>query len=374
MKDRSIDLTKPTLVPWEQVEPLFAEVWQSGRLTVGPYTAAFEAEAAKRMNVDHVVAVNSCTSGMMLVVRALELTGEIIIPSFTWASTGHAVVWNGLMPIFADVLPDTYTLDAADVERRITKRTSAIIATNAFGLYPDMTALQEVAARHGLPLLCDSAQAMGARCDGVIGGGLCRAEIFSLSPTKVVTAVEGGLLTTNDAKLAQQVRNMRDYGKSADGTDVESFGLSARISEFHSIVGLQNLKRVDDLIAARELIVEMYRRALENVPGVSFQTIPAGWRSTHNYFVVFLAPERYDRDRVWQLMSERKVQTKRYFYPPLHRQTSYACFPAPAPPLPVTEQASATALALPLYSHMAIEEVEMVCERLKQALNDATVI
>ncbi len=373
MNNRPIDLTKPTLVPWEQVEPLFAEVWKSGRLTVGAYTAAFEAEAARLMNVQHVVAVSSCTSGMMLVVRAMELTGEIILPSFTWASTGHAIVWNGLQPVFADVMPDTYTLDPVDVERRITARTSAIIATNAFGLYPDMAALREVAARHNLPLLCDSAQAMGAQCDGAIGGALCRAEIFSLSPTKVVTAVEGGLLTTDDAELARQVRNMRDYGKSADGADVESFGLSARISEFHSIVGLQNLKRVDELIAMRERIVDQYRRLLADVPGVSFQTIPAGWRSTHNYFVVFLAPERYNRDHVYRLMSERKVQTKRYFYPPLHKQASYAGFAAPVPPLPVTERASASALAMPLYSHMTADEVEMVCDRLKLTLKDATI-
>ena len=162
MKDRSIDLSKPTLADWEEVAPRFAEVWHSGRLTLGPYTEMFEKAAADLMRVKHVVAVSSCTSGLMLVIRALELSGEVILPSFTWASTGHAVVWNGLMPVFADISPTTYTLDPADVAKRVTNNTSAIFAANAFGLYPDMDGLQEIADRHGIPLICDSAQAIGA--------------------------------------------------------------------------------------------------------------------------------------------------------------------------------------------------------------------
>jgi len=368
MSDRPIDLTQPTLVPWEQVEPLFAEVWRSGRLTVGPHTQRFEQIAAELMGVTHVVAVSSCTSGLMLVVRALELTGEVILPSFTWTSTGHAVVWNGLTPVFADVMPGPYTLDPADVEQRITDQTSAIFATNTFGLYPDMDALQAVADRAGLPLLCDSAQAIGATYKGRIGGGLCRAEIFSLSPTKVVTAVEGGLVATDDAELARRVRNMRDYGKTSTGDDIESFGLSARISEFHSIVGAENLKRIDELIQARSALVEQYRQALSDLSGLSWQQIPEGWRSSHNYVVSFLDPERHDRDAIWRAMAEAKVQTKRYFYPPLHRQATYAVYPAPQPPLPVTERASQTALALPLYSHMSSDDVAEVCHRLRGLL------
>ncbi|MDP8223466.1 MAG: DegT/DnrJ/EryC1/StrS family aminotransferase [Candidatus Lernaella stagnicola] len=371
MTDKNIDLVKPTLADWREIEPLFAAVWESGRLTLGPHTKAFEDAAAQQMNVRHAIAVSSCTSGLMLAIRALELTGEIIIPSFTWASTGHSVVWNGLRPVFADIEPGTYTMDPEDVAQRITPATSAIMTANAFGLYPDMDALNKVAEEAGIVLLCDSAQAIGAKYNDRIGGGLCAAEIFSFSPTKVVTAVEGGLVTTNDDELAVQLRNMRDYGKSSDGTDVESFGLSARLSEFHSIVGLSNLRRVEELIAAREAIVAHYRELLAGIPGMHFQTIPEGRRSSHNYFVVFLDPDRYDRDDVWRGMAAAQVQTKRYFYPALHRQGSYRDFPPPEPPLPVTERAASDALALPLYSHMSRDETEQVCARLRRVLRDA---
>lgn len=368
MTDKQIDLVKPTLVDWDEVAPLFADVWQSGRLTLGPYTKAFEDAAADWMGVAHAIAVNSCTSGLMLVLRALELTGEVIIPSFTWASTGHAVVWNGLTPRFADVAADTCTMDPDDVARRITPQTAAILTANAFGVYPDMDALQRVADDAGVVLLSDSAQAIGATYRNRRGGGLCRAEIFSFSPTKVVTAIEGGLITTDDDQLAEKLRQLRDYGKSSDGTDVESFGLSARLSEFHSIVGLTNLARLDDLIAARERLVRAYRDGLADVPGVGFQTIPEGSRSSHNYVVIFLDRAIHDRERVYAAMADAGVQTKRYFHPPLHRQGSYVSFPDPDPPLPVTERLSATALALPLYSHLEIAEVQQVCARLRRVL------
>ena len=135
-------MDKPTLVDWAQVAPLFAQVWRSGQLTVGPFTLEFEQAAAQLMQVRNVVAVSSCTSGLLLVVRALNLTGEVVLPSFTWASTGHALIWNGLTPVFADVADGVYTLDPADVARRLTPRTSAIMAANAFGLYDKYHAVQ----------------------------------------------------------------------------------------------------------------------------------------------------------------------------------------------------------------------------------------
>jgi dTDP-4-amino-4,6-dideoxygalactose transaminase len=367
---KQIDLVQPTLVPWVEVEPLFAEVWRSGRLTIGPHTEKFERAMAEFLGVRYAVAVNSCTSGLMLALRALGLdAGEVIIPSFTWTSTGLALAWNGLTPVFADIAPGVCTLDPADVRRRLTPATRAIIAVNAFGIYPDMDALQAVADEAGAILLCDSAQAIGAVCNGRRGGGLCRAEIFSFSPTKVVTAIEAGLVATDDEPLARRVRQMRDYGKSVDASDIEHLGLSARISEFHAIVGLANLRRVDALIAARAELAAAYRRGLADIEGLAFQTIPEGWKSSWNYFVVFFDPARYDRDAIWRRMAAAHVYTKRYFYPALHRQTVYRHLPPPSPPLTVTERTAATALALPFYSHMHADDVAEVCVRLKQALH-----
>ena len=353
---KQIPLVRPTLAPWEEVAPLFQEVWASGQITSGEHTRIFELAVAKKLGVDHVVAVSSCTSGLMLVLRAMDITGEVILPSFTWTSTGHALIWNDITPVFADCLPDTFTLDPEDVKKRLTEKTQAIFASNVFGVQPDMDELGMIAKDAGIPLFCDSAQAMGATYKGLQAGSTSLAEVFSLSPTKVVTAVEGGLVATSDDDLADRLRRMRDYGKSPDGLDVELFGLSARISELHSIVGAANLKRCDELIAFRKKIAERYQSLLTGIGDISFQKVPSDRESSFNYFVILT--DR--RDELHAYLDQNSIQSKRYFFPPVHLQTSYRCLDLPTVSLPVTEHVSARALALPFYSHMADEDVETV--------------
>lgn len=365
MKDKpNIPLVRPALVPWKSIEPKFAEVWKSGQLTTGEHTRNFEKALCEVTGAKYAVALSSCTSGLMLLLRALDISGEVILPSFTWASTGHALVWNQIKPVFADCTNDTFTIDPADVERKLTSKTQAIFAANVFGIQPDMDALQNIADKARIPLLCDSAQAIGAKYKGLPAGQTAFAEVFSLSPTKVVTAVEGGIITTSDKPLADKLRQMRDYGKSADGFDVEFFGLSARISEFHSIVGNQNLKRYRDLIRSRNQIAEKYRQALKKIPGIVFQSIPEGYVSSYNYFVILVE----EPGRVLELLTQRNIQSKRYFYPPLHKLTSYTKLNISQAGLPVTEKISESSLALPFYSNMPDREVTTVIEALFEIL------
>jgi dTDP-4-amino-4,6-dideoxygalactose transaminase len=352
----SIPLVRPALVPWDQIEPHFAKVWQSGQLTIGKCTREFESAMCETAGTKHAIALSSCTSGMMLLLRALDIKGEVIVPSFTWASTGHALVWNQITPVFADCRPDDFTIDVSDVAKKITPQTSAILASNVFGVQPDMDALQALADKHNLVLLCDAAQAIGATYKGRPAGSTALAEVFSLSPTKVITAIEGGIITTNDDGLATRLKQMRDYGKSEDGADVEFFGLSARISELHSVVGTQNLKHVKDWIADREKIANAYRTGLSNIPEISFQTIPKDRQSSFNYFVIQLdAPQK-----VYEQMLKQGIQTKRYFYPPVHLQTSYQSLPIAQVTLPVTERLSAQCLALPLFWGLSNKQVQQV--------------
>jgi dTDP-4-amino-4,6-dideoxygalactose transaminase len=355
-KKTTIHLVRPTLVPWEEVALHFEKVWESGNLTVGEYTREFEDAVCEVTEATYAIAVSSCTSGLMLLLRALDITGEVILPAFTWTSTGHALVWNQIKPVFADCIPDTFTLDPEDVKRKITEQTEAIFAANVFGVQPDMDALQAVADKAGVKLLCDSAQAIGSKYKGRPAGSTTYAEVFSLSPTKVVTAVEGGLITTNDGVLADKLRRMRDYGKTVDGKDVEFFGLSARISEMHSIVGTANLKHCREMIDARKRLAQVYLEGLEGVGDLEFQTIPEGYDSSYNYFVVFTNW----RNGLESALSEKGIQTKRYFNPPLHKQLSYLGLDLPKVKLPVTENACNRALALPFYSHLEPRSVDTV--------------
>jgi dTDP-4-amino-4,6-dideoxygalactose transaminase len=263
-------IIRPTLPEFREFEELVRPSWDEGQVTTGRIGRAFEEEVCRVTGAREAVAMSSCTAGLMLAAQALELPAgaEVIVPSFTFAATAQALVWNGLVPVFCDCRPDTLTLDPADVERNLTSRTAAICAAYVYGLPPDIEALTELGERHGIPVYFDSAQGLGAEFQGRKAGGFGQCEIFSLSPTKVVTAIEGGVICTGDSRLSARLRSMRDYGKDPQkGEDMVHLGLSARMSELHAAVGLLSLRRVDELVKARRQLIEVYRARLGALPG-----------------------------------------------------------------------------------------------------------
>ncbi len=368
-----LPIIRPTLPSLAEVEELVRQSWESGSVTVGATVRALEGEACRRTETKHAVAFSSCTAGLMLVPRALELKpgGEVIVPSFTFAATAQAIAWNGLTPVFCDCLPGTWAMDPEDAERNITPKTVAICPVYIFGLPPDLDALLDLGRRKGIPVYFDSAQGLGATYQGRPAGGFGIAEVFSLSPTKVVTALEGGLVTTNDDDLAVRLRAMRDYGKDPrNGEDMAYLGLSARMSELHAAVGLLSLRRMDDLVKARHERIARYRERLGLLPGCSVQTFPDGRTTSGNYFVLFISNRaRKSRDEVQDALKRQGIQTKRYFYPPVHQQTIFQQFPMRVSDrMTNTLTAGAEGLALPLYSHMTIEQLESVCGHVESLL------
>jgi dTDP-4-amino-4,6-dideoxygalactose transaminase len=359
-----LPIIRPTLPPFSEVAADFERIWSSGLLTVGSAVRRFEEAVAERCQVQNAVAMSSCTSGLILVQAALELPlgGEVLVPAFTFAATAQSVAWNGLVPVFADCDAETLTLDPEDAARRISPRTVAILATTIFGTPPDLDALAALAADRGVPLLLDSAQALGSSWHGRPLGGFGRAEVFSFSPTKVATAVEAGIVSTSDGTLAQTLRQMRDYGKGRDGQDMEWFGLSARLSELHATVGLATLAHLDEYIAVRARGIERYRAGLSDLPGVGFPRLPAEARSSCNYMVVRFRRGAcpLQRDEVYARLADRGIQTKKYFYPAVHRQTAFVRRFGEPPSLPRAEAAAAECLAVPLYGHIRDDQIDRV--------------
>src|SRR5712691_11437991 len=195
---------QPTLPPLEAVLDLYRPAYEGGLITNSSLVARFESAVAERLEVRHCIAVSSCTSGLMMVLRSLDLRGEVILPSFTFFATGHAVLWNGLQPVFADCHPDSWTLNPADVERKITERTCAILAVHLYGNPCDIDGLVRVAAHHNLKLIFDAAHAFGSQYHSRPIGQFGDAEVFSCTPTKLLIAGEGGLVATNDSTLAHR--------------------------------------------------------------------------------------------------------------------------------------------------------------------------
>jgi dTDP-4-amino-4,6-dideoxygalactose transaminase len=370
-----IPIVKPTLHDFEAVMTEFRQAWENGQVTTGAFTRQFEAAVEEKLNVPHAVMVQSCTAGMMLVLKALELKGEVILPAFTWTSTAHAVVWNGLTPVFADIISGSYTLDPQAVTQAISPRTVAIMPVNVFGCPPNYEAFAQVAQEKGLYLIYDSAQGLGSRFRNKSGswhfsGCFGDAEVFSMSPTKVVSAMEGGLITTHNAALALKLRQMRDYGKTPDGGDIAWLGLSARVPEINAIMARHNFCRMEKMVARRRELIGMYKQSLDGLTGVRFQEIPDNCESSGNYFTVFIGNgARISRDEAYKHLQERGIQAKKYFYPALHLQrvhegTGYRY----RGKLRVTETGAATGLALPLFSHMTQAIVQQVSSAVKEIL------
>jgi dTDP-4-amino-4,6-dideoxygalactose transaminase len=295
---------------------------------------------------------------------------EVVLPSFTFAATVQAVLWNRLTPVYVDCLPGTMVMDPEEVRRAIEPTVAAICPVTVFGLPPDYDELNSLSREYGIPLVCDSAQALGSTYQGSPAGGLGACEVFSLSPTKVITAIEGGIVTTNDAEFAQRLRCMRDYGKGPDGEEMVLNGLSARMSEFHAGVGLLSLRKADTLVRSRHELIHAYRERAKALPGCGVQEFPEDRTTSGNYFTLLIGSDaKMDRDRVFNALKNEHIQTKRYFYPPVHAQRAFRDKPhRVVGDLKNTWSASLTSLALPLYSHMTTEQQNRICDALDSLL------
>ncbi|HZW03611.1 MAG TPA: aminotransferase class I/II-fold pyridoxal phosphate-dependent enzyme, partial [Anaerolineaceae bacterium] len=232
-----VTIVRPVLPELSELQADVHTILSSGMVTKGRYLREFEEAVCQHLGVKHAVAVSSCTTGLMLSYKLLGLTGDVVVPSFTFMATVAALVWNGLRPIYADVDPGTTNLDVAAAERAITPHTTAIVAVHNFGNPADIAELEALAHRHKLKLIFDAAHGFGALYQGVPVGKQGDAQIYSLSPTKLLITGEGGIVATNNDDLAEALRVGREYGNSG-AYDSLFAGLNARMPEFNALMGI----------------------------------------------------------------------------------------------------------------------------------------
>jgi dTDP-4-amino-4,6-dideoxygalactose transaminase len=402
-----VPFVRPALPSWEMLGPAAAEILASGRLTKGPFVDRLEQAIAARLGVRHAVAVSSCTIGLMLVYKGLDLSagscrnrrgavspcavgsleplsrfgtvrsgarneplGEVIIPSFTFLAGPAAIVWNNLRPVFIDVDPRTTNVSPQAVAAAITPRTVAISACHNFGNPCDIAALSVVAAEHGLPLIIDAAHGFGASTHGRPVGAGATVQVFSLSPTKLLVAGEGGIVATDCDCLAHFVRLGREYGN--DGSyDALFAGVNGRMPELSAAVALGSLAMLDDVADRRRRIAARYRHELEQLPGIGFVETAAGSQSSHKDFSITIDPARFGmtRDSVRRALAARGIETRAYYDPPCHLQTAFEYFHDRMRSLPGTEMLSARSLSLPIGAHVDEAVVQEVCEAVATAKN-----
>lgn len=367
--------TRPTLNGISIVQKKYLEIFKNGMITNSKYVEKFETKVKNHLGVKYAVALNSCTSGLMLILKALNLKGEVIIPSFTFYATGHSVLWNNLTPVLVDCDKNTYTIDPSSVEKAITPKTSAIIGVHLFGNPANVKELEKIAKKYKLKLIFDSAHGFGIRYQGKPLGSSGDAESFSLSPTKLLTTAEGGIVTTNNEELAKKIKMGRNYGDQ--GTyDCDVLGLSARMSELHAILGVESLKNLEKNTAKRNKLAKLYKQLLSKIPGISFQTIEDGNRSSFKDFSIYIDKDKFglSRNELAAALTAENIMVKKFFYPPVHKQKLYAKFSNPKNKLDNTNSLSDNSLSIPLYSHMEIGDLKKVCDAICRIYANASQI
>lgn len=332
----------------------------------GPLVREFEERVAERLGVAHCVATGNGTLALELAIRALGLHGEVVVPSFTFVATAHALQWLGIRPVFADVDPATHTLDPASVARLIGERTSAIIGVHTWGRPCAVEALEELARRHGLTVMYDAAHAFGCSLGKRSIGQFGAAEVLSFHATKVLNTFEGGAVVTNDAELAARLRLMKNFGFT--GYDrVEHLGINGKMSEASAAMGLASLDELDDFIAANRRNFELYRQRLEGVPGLRLLVRPDDGRHNFHYVVAELdeAECGLSRDRAVAVLHAENILARKYFAPGVHRMVPYReLSPDAHLELPATERLAQRILVLPNGTALAPAQAEAVAELL----------
>jgi dTDP-4-amino-4,6-dideoxygalactose transaminase len=342
----------------------------------GPLVREFEARIAERLGVRHCIATGNATLGLMVVARALGLVGEVIMPSFTFIGTAHAMRWLGLSPVFSDVDPRTHTIDPVRVEEAVTEQTSAILGVHVWGCPCDTQALREVADRHGVALFFDAAPAFDCSHLGVKIGNFGIAEVVSFHATKVLNTFEGGAILTNDDELADHARRMTRFGFEDEDLVLE-LGINAKMTEAAAAMGLAQFEQLDDVIAVNQAHLSQYQERLSALPGVSV----LGYRDedTPNFHYVVLEVDAgqspLDRDLLKRVLVAENVLARRYFYPGSHRMAPYSTEqPRAGDRLPETRALVERVLQLPTGSAVTAADVDEICGIVECAFGRADVL
>jgi len=381
-KKMSIPITKPALGEEEARAPF--DSIKSGWVTQGPKVAEFEKAVAAYVGARHGVATTSCTTGLHLALASLGVGpgDEVIVPSFTFIASANAILYTGATVVFCEIDPRTYNADPADIEKRITKRTKAIMPVDQIGLPCDIDAINEVAKRHGVDVVEDAAPAIGGAYKGRKVGSNAHQTVFSFHPRKVITTGEGGMITTDDDALADKARKLRAHAMSVSDLDrhkadrpiIEEYhelGFNYRMTDIQASIGLVQIRRLDELLRIRVEKANRYDRELGRIGGLAVPSVPPYATHTYQSYCLRLTKDvRVERDELMARLLRRGIATRRGVMAS-HLEQVYRDRVGRVA-LPVTEDASRTTMLIPLFAAMTDDEQTYVIESLREELDPAS--
>ncbi len=330
----------------------------------GPFVREFEQTVADVLGVKHCVAMSNGTVALEIAIRALGLTGEVIVPAFTFVATAHALQWQEITPVFCDIDPRTHNMDPLQVERLITPRTTGIIAVHLWGRPSEVEALTEIADSRNLRLLFDAAHAFGCSYKGQMIANFGNAEVFSFHATKFFNTFEGGAVVTNDDELAAKIRLMKNFG-FAGYDKVIYIGTNGKMSEVAAAMGLTGLESIEEFIAKNYRNYRQYQREFQGIQGVQVVTYDENEKGNYQYVILEIDENitGIDRDQLISILHAEKVLARRYFYPGCHMMQPYrSYYPHASLLLPKTEKLVRRVLSLPTGAAVQLEDISTICQ------------
>lgn len=339
----------------------------------GKYVQELERKLEAHLGVKHCIAMCNATVALEIAIRALEMTGEVIVPSFTFVATAHSLQWQQITPVFCDIDPATHSLDPDRVESLITPRTTGIIGVHVWGKPCAVEPLAEIAQRRNLRLLFDAAHAFGCSHNGQKIGSFGDAEVFSFHATKFFNTFEGGAVTTNNDELATRLRLMKNFG-FAGYDNVTYIGTNGKMSEISAAMGLTSLEQLDALIEKNHQNYQAYSRGLAGLPGVRLVPYDGNHSYNYQYVVLEIDPTHagITRDQLLETLQAENVMARRYFYPGCHKMEPYnSYFPHAGLLLPETEKLVTRVISLPTGTAVSEEDITLICQIIKLSIENS---
>ncbi len=348
----------------ERINDLLDRRWLTNN---GPFVQEFEQQIAAYLGVKHCVAMCNATVALEIATRALGLHGEVLIPSFTFVATAHALQWQEITPVFCDIDPHTHNIDPNKLERMITPRTTGIMGVHVWGRPCNVEALTEIAAYYNLKLLFDAAHAFGCSYNGRMIGNFGNAEVFSFHATKFFNTFEGGAVVTNDDELADKMRLMKNFGFAGYDT-VTYVGTNGKMSEVSAAMGLTGLESLEAFITANRRNHLAYQAGLKNIPGIRLINYNEAERCNYQYVILEVDDQisGINRDDLVQILQAENILARRYFYPGCHQMEPYrSYFPHAGLLLPETKRLTQRVLSLPTGTAVGPQEIDQICNLIR---------
>lgn len=359
-----IFVTQPALPPLDEFVIYLRDIWDKKIITNnGPFHQEFEQALAKYLGVKYISLFSNGTLALITALQALRITGEVITSPFSFVATTHSLWWNNIKPVFSDIEPDYFNLDPKKVEAAITPQTTAIMPVHVYGNPCDVEAFQKIADTYGLKLIYDAAHAFGVKKNDVSILNYGDLSILSFHATKVFNTIEGGAIICPDEKTKKRIDYLKNFGFAGETTVIEP-GINAKMNELQSAYGLLQLKYVDEYIAKRKIIADLYRERLQGIHGIRILQDIKNVHHNYSYFPILIDCKEFGktRDEVYNELKKYNIFTRRYFYPLISQFPTYRGLKsASRDNLPIAEKVAQRVLCLPIFPMLKEGEVDIIC-------------